>query len=124
GSPIFLCKCTRVNMYFLVSQAVQFMRKPTSVHMGVVKRILCYLRGTPHLHIIYRRNSNFELIDFCDASYGTDNPNKAMSTSRSMYFLSGKVIPFSTNIQEIAAQSTTEVKLIAMSSCTKHELYL
>ncbi|CAM9465176.1 unnamed protein product [Sphacelaria rigidula] len=40
GSLIFLCQCTRVDICFAVSQAARFTSKPTSVHMGAVKRIL------------------------------------------------------------------------------------
>ncbi|CAN0046178.1 unnamed protein product, partial [Ascophyllum nodosum] len=55
--------------------------------MGAVKRILRYFRGTPDLHITYSRHSNFDLIGFCDASYGSVDPDKAKSTSESVYFL-------------------------------------
>ncbi|CAM9483573.1 unnamed protein product, partial [Ascophyllum nodosum] len=124
GSLISLCQCTRFDICFAVSQAAGFMSKPTPVQMGADKRILRYLRGKPNLHIIYICNSNFEFIGFWDASYGTGNPKKARSTSGSMYFLSGGIVHFSTNIQKIAAQSTTEAELIAMSSCAKQGIYL
>ena len=118
GSLIFSCQCTRFDICFAVSQAARFMSKPTLVHMGAVKRILCYLRGKPDLHITYSRNSNFELIGFCDASYGTGNPEKTRSTSWSMYSLPGGIVHFSTSIQKIAAQSTTEV------ACAQQGIYL
>ncbi|CAM9934493.1 unnamed protein product, partial [Sphacelaria rigidula] len=124
GSLIFLCQCTRVDICFAVSQAARFMSKPTSVHMGAVKRILRYLRGTPDIRITYSRNSSFELTGFCDASYGTGNPEKARSTSGSIYFLTGGAIHFSASVQKISAQSTTEAGLIAMSSCAKQGIYL
>ena len=124
GSLIFLCQCTRFDICFAVSQAARLMSKFTSVHMEAVKRILCYLRGKPDRHITYSRNSNFELVGFCDASYGTGNPEKTRSTSWSMYFLPGGIVHFSTSIQKIAAQSTTEAELIAMSSCAKQGFYL
>ena len=89
------------------------------IHIAAVNIILRYLRGTPDLHITYSCNSNFELIGFCEPLYGTGNPEKA-STLGSMYFISGGVIDFSTSIQQIAAQSTTEVGLI----CAKQEIYL
>ncbi|CAM9120594.1 unnamed protein product, partial [Sphacelaria rigidula] len=124
GSLIFLCQCTRVGICFAVSQAARFMSKPTSVHMGAVKRILRYLRGTPDIRITYSRNSSFELTGFCDASYGTGNPEKARSTSGSIYLLAGGVVHFSASVQKISAQSTTEAELIAMSSCAKQGIYL
>ena len=100
GSLIFLCQCTRFDIIcFAVLQAARFMSKPTPAHMGVVKRILLYLGGTPDPHITYSLNSNFERIGFCDASYGTGNPKKASSTSGSMYFVSEGIVHFSTSIQ-------------------------
>ncbi|CAM9900949.1 unnamed protein product, partial [Sphacelaria rigidula] len=124
GSLIFLCQCTRVDICFAVSQAARFMSKLTSVHMGAVKRILRYLRGTPDIRITYSRNSSFELTGFCDASYSTGNPEKARSTSGSTYFLSGGVIHFSASVQKISAQSTTEAELIAVRSYAKQGIYL
>ena len=51
-----------------------------------------HTRSPHHLHS--RNSNNFEIISFSDASYSTDNPEKAKSTSGSMYFLSeGSSIP-------------------------------
>ncbi|CAM9872590.1 unnamed protein product, partial [Sphacelaria rigidula] len=100
------------------------MSKPTSVHMGAVKRILRYLRGTPDIRITYSRNSSFELTGFCYASYGTGNPEKVRSTSGSIYPPAGGVIHFSASVQKISALSTTEAELVAMSSCAKQGIYL
>ncbi|CAM9859694.1 unnamed protein product, partial [Sphacelaria rigidula] len=122
GSLIFLCQCTRVDICFEVSQAARC--KPTSVHMGAVKRILRYLRGTPDIRITHSRNSSFEITGFCDASYGTGDPEQARSTSGSIYFLAGGVIHFSASVQKSSAQSTTEAELIAMNSCAKLGIYL
>ncbi|CAM9801280.1 unnamed protein product [Sphacelaria rigidula] len=94
GSLIFLCQCTRVDICFAVSQAAP---ANLSTH-GAVKRILRYLHGTPDICITYSRNSSFELTGFCDASYGTGNPEKARSTSGSIYFLAGGVIHFSASV--------------------------
>ena len=85
------------------------MGKPKSVHMGgPQEHIGLPLQHTRSPHHIYRCNSNFELIGFCDASYGTsNNPEKAGSTSGSMYFLSrgdmhfSTSMRFSTNIQKV-----------------------
>ena len=64
-----------------------FLRTIGPVHMGAVKSILRCLHGTPDLYITYsRRNSNFELIGCCDATYSTGNPDKARSTSESTCF--------------------------------------
>ena len=57
--------------------------------MGTVKHIWHQLCGTPDLPITYSRNGTVELTGFRDASYSTDNPEKAKSGSGSMHFLSG-----------------------------------
>ena len=99
-SLIFLCHCTLFDICFVLSQAAWFMRTPTSVHMGAVKRILRCLRSKPDLHTAYSRNSNFELVSFCDASYGIVNPEKARSTSGSMDLFCGGIVHFSKNISK------------------------
>ena len=71
--------------------------------MEAVKCILLYLRGKPDPHITYSRHNNFEFIGFFDTLYGTGNTEKARPTSGRIFFLSQRVVHFSTNIQMIAA---------------------
>ena len=105
-------------------QATRHMAKPTSVHIAAVKRILRYLRGTPNLAIVYKRGSSFDHSGYCDASYGMGDPKTMRSISGSMFFLAGRLINFSSQLQIITAQSTTEAELIALNTCAKNGLYL
>lgn len=41
-----------------------------------------------------------------------------------MIFLSGGLVHFSSQLQRITAQSTSEAELIAMNTCAKHGIYL
>ena len=80
---------------------------------------LRHIRSPHHL----QPQQHFKFIDFCDASFGTGNPEKARSTSENIYFLSAGVVHFrTTSIQKIAAHSTTEANLIVMSSCAMQEI--
>ena len=124
GSLVFLTQCTRYDVAFSTTQAARHMAKPTSVHMTAGKRILRYLRGTRNLAIVYERGSSFDLTGYCDASYGMGDPKKMGSTTGSMFFLAGGLINFSSQLQKITAQSTTEAELIALNTCAKNGLYL
>ena len=59
--------------------------------MEAIKLILRLLRGTPDLLITYNQSSNLEVIAFSNASYGTDNSEKAKSTSGHIHFLCGEL---------------------------------
>ena len=124
GRLNFLTQCTRYDVAFSTMQIARHMAKPTSVHMAAAERILRYLRGTPNLAIVYKRGSSFDLTRYCDASYGMGDPKVMRSTTGSMFFLAGGLINFSSQLQKITAQSTTEAELIALNTCAKNGLYL
>ena len=68
-------------MAFSTMQATRHMAKPTSVHMNAVKGVLGYLRGTPHLSIVYERDSSFDLVGYCDIWHGVhDLPGRLACT--------------------------------------------
>lgn len=116
GRLVFLTQCTRFDICFVVREAPNLMCRPNSIHMPYAKRILLYGRGTPDLPIIYKRDGDVELSGFCDASYGTSDPDKIPSSTDTMLFLSGKLVHFSSSLQKISAQTTTEGELIATST--------
>ena len=100
------------------------MSKPISGHMIAAKRILRYLRGVPDLRITYSRNGNKELLGYSDSSYATGDPERSRSTTSTMFFLSGGLVHFSSQLQKLVAQSTNEAELIALNSCAKSGIYL
>ena len=101
------------------------MSKPTSGHMIAAKRILRYLRGVPDLRIMYSRSGNKELLGYSDSSYATADPERSRSTTSTMFFLSGGLlVHFSSQLQKLVAQSTTEAELIALNSRAKSGIYL
>lgn len=105
-------------------QAARHMAKPTTVHMTGVKRIMRYLRGTSNLPIIYKREGNFDLVGYCDASYGLGDPEKMRSVTGTMFFIAGGLVHFSSQLQKITSQSTTESEIIALNTCAKQGIYL
>ena len=69
GSLIFLTQCMSYDVAFGKMQSARHMAKPTSLHMGAVKRILRYLRGTPPLSVLFKRDNSFDQVGYCDAFY-------------------------------------------------------
>lgn len=49
---------TRPNISFVVNQACQFMHLLTSSHLVVVKHIVCYLKGTCYMGILFHHSSD------------------------------------------------------------------
>jgi histone deacetylase 1/2 len=58
---------TRLDIGFAINRVCQFMHAPTYSHYAVVKRIMCYLKGTTFYDFYITCNSCFALHDFKDA---------------------------------------------------------
>ena len=58
---------TRPNISYSVNFVCQFMHAPTLAHYKLVKRILCYVRGTTHLGMHILASSTLDLYAFSDA---------------------------------------------------------
>ena len=108
-----------LDIAFSTVQSARHMAKPTTVHMAGVKRILRYLRGTPNPPIIYKKHNSYNLVGFCDASYGIGDHEKLNSVTGSMFFVAGGLVHFLRQLQKISAQSTTESAIIAVNSRAK-----
>ena len=124
GSLIFLTTNTRCGIAFAVMQTARFMSKPTSGHMVAAKRILRYLSDLTDLRITYSRSRNKGLLGYSlviRLIHVTGDPERSWSTTinSTIFFLSGGLVHFSSQLQKIAAQSTTEAELIALNSCAK-----
>ena len=107
-------------------RSARHMAKPTTVHMTGVKIILRYLRGTPDLPVIYKRDSSSDLVGYCDASYGLGDPDKIRSATGSMFFTPGGLVHFSSQLQKIVSRCTpeSEIKTINIKTCAKQGVYL
>ena len=93
---MFLPRNTRFDVTFALMQLAISMSKSTSAHnMVSVKHIVRYLRGNSDVNITYRREGNKELSGYSGSSYATEDPQRARSTSGTMFFLSGGLVHFS-----------------------------
>ena len=54
---------THPDIIFTTSKLAQFNSNPTARHLTVIFRVLCYLKGTRNLSVIYKRQEQLTILD-------------------------------------------------------------
>ena len=130
GMLNFLCRSTRPDLSFAVSQAARFMANPMKSHEDAVHRICEYLYHTQTKGMTMKANGNsFEVYADADFSGGyqkghTDDPNTAKSRSAYHIMYNGCLIYWSSKLQTETALSTTEAEYICLSQSLRTTIYL
>ena len=99
---------TRPYITFAVNHVYQFMHAPTSLHLIAAKRILCYLKGSINLGILFQPGP-LQLTAFTDADWAGD-PNDRRSTTSIAIFLSHNPITWLSKKQHTVSRSSTEAE--------------
>ncbi|KAK9049437.1 hypothetical protein SSX86_031595 [Deinandra increscens subsp. villosa] len=106
---------TRPDLSFAVNQVSQYLQSPTVNHYQEVKRILRYVKGTPHYGLHFTRSAQPSVIGFSDADWA-----RCLETRRSTYgysiFLGGNLVSWSAKKQPIVARSSCESEYRAMAN--------
>ncbi|KAG7559351.1 Zinc finger PMZ-type [Arabidopsis thaliana x Arabidopsis arenosa] len=122
GSLLYLTE-SRPDLCLSVGVCARYQAKPKQSHLEAVKRILKYVRGTVELGIWYSRNSNQNLVGYCDADYA-GNVNDRRSTSGGCFFLGNNLIAWLSKKKNSVSISTAESEYIAMGSCCTQLLWM
>nr|GFA86968.1 putative ribonuclease H-like domain-containing protein [Tanacetum cinerariifolium] len=88
-----------------------------------LKRIFRYLKGHPTLGLWYPKDSPLELITYSDSDYACASLDRK-STIEGCQILGSRLISWRCKKQTIVANSTTEAKYIAASSCCRQVIWL
>ena len=130
GMLNFLCRSTRPDLSFAVSQAARFMANPMKSHEDAIMRICEYLHRTRTKGMTMKANGNsFEVFADADFSGGyqkghTDDPNTAKSRSAYHIMYNGCLIYWSSKLQTEVALSTTEAEYICLSQSLRTTICL
>jgi hypothetical protein len=89
---------TRLDISFMMNKVCQILHDPTTHHWSVVKRILCYLRGTCGLGLQIRCCASLLLSAFLDAEW-VGNADDRRSTRGMAVFLGPNLITWSARKQ-------------------------
>nr|GEV25733.1 hypothetical protein [Tanacetum cinerariifolium] len=99
----------------------QFNLKVSYLH--AVKRIFRYLKGQPKIGLWYLKDSSFDLVAYTDSDYvGASLDRK--STTEGCKFLRCRLISCQCKKQTVIANSITEAKYVATSSCCGQVLWI
>ena len=113
GSLLFLALATRPDIAHTVSVLCRFNSNPGIAHWKSVKHLFRYLRGTLDYRLVYGPTDSKELFtSFCDADHA-GNPDNGRSTSGYVLRIGSGAISWSSKLQGLVAQSTTEAEFIA-----------
>ncbi|XP_019085563.1 PREDICTED: uncharacterized protein LOC109126461 [Camelina sativa] len=122
GKLIYLT-ITRPDICYAVLQASQYMKAPTKYHWSIVERILSYLKGSPDQGIWMGKNSNAEIVGYCDADYAGDTLDRR-STTGCCTFFGGNLVTWKSKKQKVVSCSSAEAEYRAMRKLTNELTWL
>ncbi|KAK0605599.1 hypothetical protein LWI29_028589 [Acer saccharum] len=114
---------TRPDISFVVNKLSQFLAAPTLVHWQACKRVLRYIKGTPHIGLWFQAASVFSLEAFSDADRASCIDD-CRSTSGNCVLLGGNLISWSSRKQRVVARSSTEAEYRSMAQVTTDVIWL
>ncbi len=125
GSLLYAALLTRPDIAYIVNTLAKYSSNPGPEHIKAVKRIFRYLKGSLDYTITYNGNTTNSLYTkgYTDADYAGDK-DEYKSTTGYIFYLANGPIAYSTKLQEVTAQSTTEAEYIALATATKEATFI
>ena len=114
---------THPDISFALDQLSQYLNDPAEHHEQALKRLLWYICSTANLEIMYGPSGSQDLIRYSDSDYASDRQNQK-SILDYVYMLGGGPVLWVSQKQKSVMTSTTEAEYMAMSMCTKTEVWL
>uniref|UniRef100_A0A803NJ32 Polyprotein n=1 Tax=Cannabis sativa TaxID=3483 RepID=A0A803NJ32_CANSA len=114
---------TRPDIAYSVNKLSQHLKSPTINHWNACKRILRYVKGTPHLSLHFRPSTLLNLEGYSDADWPASLDDRK-STSGYCIFLGGNLINWSSRKQKVVARSLTESEYRALASAATELVWI
>lgn len=116
---IYLIFKTRSNISFVVSLLSQYNSDPRVGHFRVAKQLLCYLKGTIYLRIVWGADFTqhhgkygpIEIVDYANKSYVRDLKDRKSITGY-CFFLDGTVVIWCNRQQKIVSTLTLKLSML------------
>ncbi|UYV84554.1 hypothetical protein LAZ67_X002600, partial [Cordylochernes scorpioides] len=121
GSLMFASCVSRPDITYAVSQVSKFLEYPGPAHCTTVKNIFRYLKGTPHMGILFTGQD--QLVGYSDSDFARDVDSRK-STTGYAFMMNGGTVSWASQRQPIIALSTTESKYIAACSAAKELIWI
>uniref|UniRef100_A0A8R7VAY3 Reverse transcriptase Ty1/copia-type domain-containing protein n=1 Tax=Triticum urartu TaxID=4572 RepID=A0A8R7VAY3_TRIUA len=114
---------TRPDLSYAVQQCCLFMHAPRESHFQLVKRILCYVRGTTHMGLQIHRSAASELVAYSDADWA-GCPDTRKSTSGYCVFLGSNLLTWSSKRQNTVSRSSAEAEYRAVANAVAEAAWI
>lgn len=122
GALLYVSMATRPDIAQAVGAVSRFNADPKQTHLTAAKRILCYLKATMELALVYGCEEP-EGCCYSDADWGGDRDTRH-STSGYIFTLCGGAISWNSKLQRVTALSTAEAEYIALSEACKEVMWI
>ncbi|XP_066361436.1 secreted RxLR effector protein 161-like [Miscanthus floridulus] len=115
----------RSDIVFAMGYVSRFMEDPQEDHWATVKRMLCYVKGTVDLEIVFPKTngSGLRLTMFNDVDMAEDIDGQ-WSTSSVLVFLGSAPISWLSLKQKVVALSTCEAEYVAAATAACQAVWL
>ncbi|UYV73051.1 hypothetical protein LAZ67_10001674, partial [Cordylochernes scorpioides] len=121
GSLMFASCVSRPDITYAVSRVSKFLEYPGPAHCTTVKNIFRYLKGTPHMGILFTGQD--QLVGYSDSDFARDVDSRK-STTGYAFMMNGGTVSWASQRQPIIALSTTESEYIAACSAAKELIWI
>src|SRR5262249_43169856 len=111
------------DIAFVVSIVSQFMSAPTVKHWKALEQILCYLKRTPRLGILYSNHGHTRMECLSDADWAGSKSDKR-STTGYCVFIGGNLVSWKSKKQSVVSRSSAESEYRAMANSTCEILWI
>nr|KYP57987.1 Retrovirus-related Pol polyprotein from transposon TNT 1-94 [Cajanus cajan] len=123
GILMYLANYTRPDITFVVNLLARYSSSPTRRHWNGVKQILCNLRGTMDMGLLYSNVSKPELNGYANVGYLSD-PYNCKSQTRYLFTSGGTIISSRSVKQTISATSSNHAKILALHEVSRECVWL
>ena len=107
--------CTRPDLCYTVGLVSRYIESPRQVHLQVVKRIMCYIKGTTAFGVFYSSSKKIEIVGYSDSDWGGDSDERK-SNSGNCFMIGKTICLWSSKKQSIVALSTCEAEYVATAA--------
>ncbi|RVW40158.1 Retrovirus-related Pol polyprotein from transposon RE1 [Vitis vinifera] len=107
----------RPNIAYAVSVVSRFTSAPTIKHWAALEQILCYLKKTPGLGILYSSQGHTRIECFSDADWAGSKFDRR-STIGYCVFFGGNLVAWKSKKQSVVSRSSAESEYRAMAQAT------
>ena len=122
GSLIYLTT-SRLDIMLSVCLCARYLANPREMHLSIVKCIMRYLVGTPHLGIWHPKSTTCSLLGYLDVNFVGSKTN-GKSTLGRCQFLRHSLVTWQCKEQNNVALSTAKAEYIVIRSCCAQLLWM